>query len=388
MRAALRSRSLREELRTPLARTVPEPPDEHGLVAPDPAEPTISRRGVLALVGGGSALVTAVTLGETLGDAPAPDRAAVAARPVVRRRAQRLPGQPHRPRPRRSSGRRRLAARAARRARPRSCSTAPSCSAMPQHTARLPIACVEGWSTVQTWSGVRLRDLVALAGVPDPSSGRRALAGGGRRVRLGDAVRRPADRPATRCSRCGSTASTCRPTTASPRASSCRPRPACTAPSGSARSSCARERAARRYGAGPLHLLAAAGVASRSPAPPRCRIAPDPLRLRYLAWFVGAVVAARPACCSRCTRCSTGPPGRWRGAVGRAARSTSCGCPRCCPGCCCCVFAPVVLQRVRAGVRHRERARPGRLPRPLAGHHRRAVPRLGAVLYALRRRRA
>src|SRR5205814_3710054 len=48
----LRSRSLRGELATPLARTVPEPPDEHGLVAPDPAPPTMSRRGALALVGG------------------------------------------------------------------------------------------------------------------------------------------------------------------------------------------------------------------------------------------------------------------------------------------------------------------------------------------------
>ncbi|HEX5616736.1 MAG TPA: molybdopterin-dependent oxidoreductase, partial [Acidimicrobiia bacterium] len=36
--------------------------------------------------------------------------------------------------------------------------------AMPQHTARLPIACVEGWSTEQTWTGVRVRDLLALAG--------------------------------------------------------------------------------------------------------------------------------------------------------------------------------------------------------------------------------
>ena len=36
--------------------------------------------------------------------------------------------------------------------------------------ARLPIACVEGWSTVQTWSGVRLRDLARLAGVPAPRS--------------------------------------------------------------------------------------------------------------------------------------------------------------------------------------------------------------------------
>nr|WP_249417029.1 molybdopterin-dependent oxidoreductase [Streptomyces sp. TS71-3] len=36
---------------------------------------------------------------------------------------------------------------------------------MPQHTAALPIACVEGWSTDdQHWSGVRLRDLAALVG--------------------------------------------------------------------------------------------------------------------------------------------------------------------------------------------------------------------------------
>jgi DMSO/TMAO reductase YedYZ molybdopterin-dependent catalytic subunit len=37
--------------------------------------------------------------------------------------------------------------------------------AMPQHTYDLPIACVEGWSTSQTWTGVRLRDLAARAGV-------------------------------------------------------------------------------------------------------------------------------------------------------------------------------------------------------------------------------
>jgi len=29
----------------------------------------------------------------------------------------------------------------------------------------LPIACVEGWSTTQRWSGVRLRDLSGLAGL-------------------------------------------------------------------------------------------------------------------------------------------------------------------------------------------------------------------------------
>jgi DMSO/TMAO reductase YedYZ molybdopterin-dependent catalytic subunit len=43
---------------------------------------------------------------------------------------------------------------------------------MPQYTARLPIACVEGWSTVQTWSGVRLSELARIAGVPAPRAAR------------------------------------------------------------------------------------------------------------------------------------------------------------------------------------------------------------------------
>jgi len=33
----------------------------------------------------------------------------------------------------------------------------------------LPISCVEGWSSTGTWTGVRLRDLVALVGV-DPQN--------------------------------------------------------------------------------------------------------------------------------------------------------------------------------------------------------------------------
>lgn len=36
--------------------------------------------------------------------------------------------------------------------------------AMPQHTVELPIACVEGWSQMATWTGVRLRDLMAGVG--------------------------------------------------------------------------------------------------------------------------------------------------------------------------------------------------------------------------------
>jgi DMSO/TMAO reductase YedYZ molybdopterin-dependent catalytic subunit len=39
-------------------------------------------------------------------------------------------------------------------------------AALPQYRARLPIACVEGWSVDADWQGVRVRDLLARAGVP------------------------------------------------------------------------------------------------------------------------------------------------------------------------------------------------------------------------------
>ncbi|HEX4252464.1 MAG TPA: hypothetical protein VH008_31680, partial [Pseudonocardia sp.] len=70
MVAGLRSRSLRTELRTPLARTVPEPShpeDPDSLVALDPAPPTMSRRGLLGVVGAGSLLVGLLTAGQTIG---------------------------------------------------------------------------------------------------------------------------------------------------------------------------------------------------------------------------------------------------------------------------------------------------------------------------------
>ena len=38
--------------------------------------------------------------------------------------------------------------------------------ALPQHTADLPIACVEGWSAQGTWSGVRLNDLLRSVDAP------------------------------------------------------------------------------------------------------------------------------------------------------------------------------------------------------------------------------
>ncbi len=42
--------------------------------------------------------------------------------------------------------------------------------AMTQRTEDLPIACVEGWSSMQTWTGVRLSDLAALVGATDPAT--------------------------------------------------------------------------------------------------------------------------------------------------------------------------------------------------------------------------
>ncbi len=39
---------------------------------------------------------------------------------------------------------------------------------MPQHSAELPIACVEGWSSTQRWTGVRVAALLEMAGAhPD-----------------------------------------------------------------------------------------------------------------------------------------------------------------------------------------------------------------------------
>ncbi|KUI30562.1 hypothetical protein AU195_24905 [Mycobacterium sp. IS-1496] len=173
MRAGLRSIPLREVLRTDRAGTRPEDFEPDGLAAPDPAEPTMSRRGALALVGGGALLMAVLTAGQTLGG-------------ITRPAALLLPRG-------RSSGDGPNDFQVNRTARAAGITTAATgpgwrltlrggsqpvvldraaLAALPQHTARLPIACVEGWSTTQTWSGVRLRDLAALAGVPEPVSAR------------------------------------------------------------------------------------------------------------------------------------------------------------------------------------------------------------------------
>ncbi|MFB4279583.1 molybdopterin-dependent oxidoreductase [Nonomuraea sp. MTCD27] len=168
---AVRSRDLRRELRTGLAGTRPEPPDPDGLVATDPAPPTMSRRGLLAFVGGGSVMMFGLSVGQTL-DGP------------LRRTALLAPhGRDYGTGPNDFQINKTAASlgvtAAETGARWRLTVAGPGrlhlsredLLAMPLHTYALPIACVEGWSTEQTWTGVRLADLARLAGVPPGSAG-------------------------------------------------------------------------------------------------------------------------------------------------------------------------------------------------------------------------
>ncbi|NED20836.1 molybdopterin-dependent oxidoreductase [Streptomyces sp. SID9913] len=143
------------------------------LVSPRPAEPTVSRRGALWFVGGGSLLLFATTVGQNFdglrrtallaphgggdpGSGPngfqinktaayagidAAETGADVWRLVVTGR----------------TGSVRL--------------SRDDVLQLPLHSAALPIACVEGWSTSdQWWRGVRLRDLAALVGYDDDPS--------------------------------------------------------------------------------------------------------------------------------------------------------------------------------------------------------------------------
>ncbi|MFD3583835.1 molybdopterin-dependent oxidoreductase [Streptomyces sp. NPDC058683] len=143
--------------------------DEAELAAPRPDTPTVSRRGALWFVGGASLLLLVTTAGQSIGGAlrrtallaphggadpgsgpngfqinktaayagiDAKETGAEAWRLVV-------------------TGRDGRTVRLSRTELLR----------LPLHSAALPIACVEGWSTAdQWWRGVRLRDLAALVG--------------------------------------------------------------------------------------------------------------------------------------------------------------------------------------------------------------------------------
>jgi DMSO/TMAO reductase YedYZ molybdopterin-dependent catalytic subunit len=174
---ALRSRSLIREMRTNLARTRPEPPGAGYLAPVSPAAPTISRRGVLAFAGAGSALVALLSVGQSLGGSL---RWTALLAPHNQQVSGSAAGDFQVNQTARSAGV--VASETGEKWR-LSVGTDGQASRVPallrradllgmeQHTASLPIACVEGWSTDnQAWTGVRLRDLAALAGVTRPSS--------------------------------------------------------------------------------------------------------------------------------------------------------------------------------------------------------------------------
>jgi DMSO/TMAO reductase YedYZ molybdopterin-dependent catalytic subunit len=163
---AWRERGALAPLRARLEQTRPEPYEPDGLAPPRPAAPTISRRGLLALVGSASAGLLVVTAGQSAGG-PLRRLALLAPRgqSIVRDGPNGFPINKTAAtagiRPRDTGAGWRLTVSGAQR---RSLSRA-QLLAMEQHEEELPIACVEGWSTTQRWSGVRLRDLAALAGV-------------------------------------------------------------------------------------------------------------------------------------------------------------------------------------------------------------------------------
>ena len=141
------------------------------LVAPAPAAPTISRRGLFALVGAGSLALLAANVGGTVGG---PLRRLSLLSP----RRQVLGSGPNDFQVNRTARVAGITAamtgpdyRLALRFRGRELSlTRDELLAMEQHTARLPIACVEGWTTTQEWTGVRLADLARSAGADGPGT--------------------------------------------------------------------------------------------------------------------------------------------------------------------------------------------------------------------------
>ncbi|MFD3309743.1 molybdopterin-dependent oxidoreductase [Streptomyces sp. NPDC058694] len=138
------------------------------LVSPRPAEPTVSRRGALWFVGGGSLLLFGTTAGQNF-DGP------------LRRTALLAPhgaadpgGGPGGFQINKTAASRGISTRETREDVWRLVLTGPSGTVrlsraelleLPLHSSALPIACVEGWSTGdQWWRGVRLRELAVLVG--------------------------------------------------------------------------------------------------------------------------------------------------------------------------------------------------------------------------------
>jgi len=166
---AYRTRGALKPLMQGVKETEPEPPDNGGLVAVAPAAPTISRRGLLAMVGGASLSIFAVEAGSSIGGpfrrlallAPrgrlfgtGPNDFQVNQTAAAAQITSAMTGADWRltvvgGRSKNNSREQLLR--------------------MTQSTRALTIACTEGWSTTQHWTGVRLADLARLVNAPHGS---------------------------------------------------------------------------------------------------------------------------------------------------------------------------------------------------------------------------
>jgi hypothetical protein len=166
IRRAYRERGVLKPLMQSAAQTKPEPPDDAGLAPTNPAAPTISRRGLLAMAGGASLAIFAVQAGESIGG-PFRRWALLAPRgrvfgtgpndfPVTHTAASAeittaMTGADWR-----------LTVAGARTVS----LSRQQLLAMAQSTRTLTITCTDGWSTTQHWTGVRLAELARLVHAP------------------------------------------------------------------------------------------------------------------------------------------------------------------------------------------------------------------------------
>jgi DMSO/TMAO reductase YedYZ molybdopterin-dependent catalytic subunit len=167
IRRAYRERGILKPLRDDLARTRPEPPDPDGLVAAAPAEPSLSRRGLFAFAGAGALALLVANAGQSIGGPLrkvaflAPRRSALPGDFPINKTAatakvtREMVGAAYALVLRGGAQEVRL--------------SRADLLAMEQRTRTLPIACVEGWSTTQEWTGVPLAALAGRAGVPGAS---------------------------------------------------------------------------------------------------------------------------------------------------------------------------------------------------------------------------
>ncbi len=166
VRRAFRERGVVRPLRDDLAHTRPEPAAHDSTAPANPTAPTMSRRVLLGTVAAGSAGLGVMAAGQVVGG-PLRDLALLAPR------GQKLGDGPNDFQINKTA---RAAGIGAAETGPdwrlvlegskRVELSRTELMAMPHCTHDLTIGCVEGWSTTQRWTGVRLKDLASLAGAP------------------------------------------------------------------------------------------------------------------------------------------------------------------------------------------------------------------------------